>query len=313
MRRASGSLSATRDLVPEGGGRSYGMVYADESRARAALRTAGARGISSGTDRGPCLRRIELTAMCYKLAAAPELEEPNAEYAARLRDVLTRLEFQRNDMDFLPSGPLLSAFVLASLVLAIIPGPAVLYIVTRSLVQGRRSGLTSVVGVALGNLGNAIGASLGLAALFAVSSVAFTAVKYAGAAYLVYLGVQALRAPGAAGRRRSGVAGPTSADLPRWVRGRTSQPQDRDVLRPRSCRNSWIRRSRPSRRASCSVRCSSGSPASRTPPMRSRPAPSRRCWHGPGACVRPARYLSGGTFIGLGVLTAFGGPRIHGK
>jgi len=112
------------------------------------------------------------------------------------------------DMNFLPSGSLLSAFLLASLVLAIIPGPAVLYIVTRSLVQGRRSGLTSVVGVALGNLGNAIGASLGLAALFAVSSVAFTVVKYAGAAYLVYLGVQALRAP----------APETRAEAPRPVR-----------------------------------------------------------------------------------------------
>jgi threonine/homoserine/homoserine lactone efflux protein len=70
----------------------------------------------------------------------------------------------------------------------------VFYIVTRSLLQGRRYGLASVAGVALGNLGNAIGASIGLAALFAISSVAFTVVKYAGAAYLVYLGIQALRA-----------------------------------------------------------------------------------------------------------------------
>src|SRR5262245_30899119 len=73
----------------------------------------------------------------------------------------------------LPAAPLLIAFVIASLVLAIVPGPGVLYIVTRSLVQGRRSGLTSVAGVALGNLGNAIGASIGLAALFAVSALAF--------------------------------------------------------------------------------------------------------------------------------------------
>jgi len=70
----------------------------------------------------------------------------------------------------------------------------VFYIVTRSIAQGRSSGLASVAGVALGNLGNAIGASLGLAALFAVSSVALTVVKYAGALYLVYLGVQAMRA-----------------------------------------------------------------------------------------------------------------------
>jgi threonine/homoserine/homoserine lactone efflux protein len=69
----------------------------------------------------------------------------------------------------------------------------VLYIVTRSLVQGRSSGLVSLAAVALGNLGNALAASVGLAALFAVSSLAFSVVKYAGAAYLVYLGVQMLR------------------------------------------------------------------------------------------------------------------------
>ena len=94
-----------------------------------------------------------------------------------------------------PPWPLFSAFLLASLVLAVTPGPGVLYIITRSLVQGRRSGLTSVAGVALGNLGNALAACTGLAALFAVSSLAFALVKYAGALYLVYLGVQMLRLP----------------------------------------------------------------------------------------------------------------------
>lgn len=94
----------------------------------------------------------------------------------------------------LPAWPLLCAFLVASLILAVTPGPGVFYIVTRSLMQGRHYGLASVAGVALGNLGNAIGASIGLAALFAISSVAFTVVKYAGAAYLIYLGIQALRA-----------------------------------------------------------------------------------------------------------------------
>jgi threonine/homoserine/homoserine lactone efflux protein len=94
-----------------------------------------------------------------------------------------------------PPWPLFSAFVLASLVLAVTPGPGVFYIVTRSIVQGRRAGLVSVAGVALGNFGNALAASVGLAALFAVSSLAFTIVKYAGAIYLVYLGVQMLRTP----------------------------------------------------------------------------------------------------------------------
>ena len=95
--------------------------------------------------------------------------------------------------DPVAAWPLLAAFLLASLVLAATPGPGVLYIVTRTLAQGQRAGLASVLGVAVGNLGNAIGASVGLAALLAVSSLAFTVVKFAGAAYLVWLGIQALR------------------------------------------------------------------------------------------------------------------------
>jgi len=93
-------------------------------------------------------------------------------------------------MLLLPSTPLLAAFAGASLVLALTPGPAVVYIVARTLAQGRARGLASVIGVAFGNLANALGAALGLAALFAVSSAAFTVVKWAGAAYLVYLGVR---------------------------------------------------------------------------------------------------------------------------
>ena len=111
----------------------------------------------------------------------------------------------------LPAWPLLAAFGLASLVLAATPGPGVLYIVTRTLAQGRRAGLASVAGVALGNLGNAMAASLGLAALLAVSTLAFTAVKFAGAAYLVWLGIKALRDTGAA-------AAPASFDAPRHGR-----------------------------------------------------------------------------------------------
>jgi threonine/homoserine/homoserine lactone efflux protein len=98
-------------------------------------------------------------------------------------------------LELLPSSPLLLAFLLASFVLAVTPGPGVFFIVTRSVAQGRRAGLASVAGVAAGNLCNAIGAALGLAALFAISAAAFTLVKYAGATYLVYLGIQALRSP----------------------------------------------------------------------------------------------------------------------
>ena len=92
----------------------------------------------------------------------------------------------------------LAAFAAASLVLSVTPGPGVLYVVTRTLAQGRRAGLASSAGVALGNFGNAVGASIGLAALFALSALAFTIVKWAGVAYLLWLGLQALRRPPAA-------------------------------------------------------------------------------------------------------------------
>jgi threonine/homoserine/homoserine lactone efflux protein len=95
--------------------------------------------------------------------------------------------------ELLPPLPLLLAFIAAAFLLAVTPGPGVLYIVTRTLAQGRSSGLASVVGVAIGNFGNAAAASIGLAAVLAASAFAFELVKYLGAAYLFYLGVQALR------------------------------------------------------------------------------------------------------------------------
>lgn len=86
------------------------------------------------------------------------------------------------------------AFFVASFILAITPGPGVTYVVTRTLAQGRRAGLASVLGVALGNFGNGVGAALGLALLFHEVPGAFAIVKLAGAGYLAWLGVQALRA-----------------------------------------------------------------------------------------------------------------------
>ncbi|RJF98088.1 LysE family translocator [Noviherbaspirillum saxi] len=110
-------------------------------------------------------------------------------------------------LSLFPAWPLMLAFLFASLALALTPGPAVIYVVTRTLAQGRRAGIASVAGVALGNFGNAVGAAIGLAALFAISSIAFSVVKYAGAAYLIYLGIKALRAPDAqAVEQRFGAA-----------------------------------------------------------------------------------------------------------
>jgi threonine/homoserine/homoserine lactone efflux protein len=91
-----------------------------------------------------------------------------------------------------------ATFLVASLILAVTPGPGVIYILTRTLSQGRGAGLASVCGIALGNLANAAAASLGLAVVIAASAAAFSVVKFCGAAYLVFLGVQALRAAPAA-------------------------------------------------------------------------------------------------------------------
>jgi threonine/homoserine/homoserine lactone efflux protein len=89
-------------------------------------------------------------------------------------------------------SPTFAIFVFASLILAITPGPGVIFLVTRTLSQGRRVGLSSIGGVALGNFSNASIASLGLAVVFAASSTAFLIVKLAGASYLVFLGIRAL-------------------------------------------------------------------------------------------------------------------------
>jgi threonine/homoserine/homoserine lactone efflux protein len=93
-----------------------------------------------------------------------------------------------------PDSTSLWLFGLAALALLAIPGPAVLYIVVQSAEQGRRVGLASVAGVHLGTLVHVAAASAGLSALIVASSLAFSVVKYAGAAYLVYLGVRKLLA-----------------------------------------------------------------------------------------------------------------------
>jgi threonine/homoserine/homoserine lactone efflux protein len=86
-------------------------------------------------------------------------------------------------------------FLGASLVLLLTPGPAVLYIVARSVEQGRLGGIVSVMGVGLGNFAHVVAASVGVSAIIAASALAFSVLKYAGAAYLIWLGIRTLRAP----------------------------------------------------------------------------------------------------------------------
>lgn len=86
----------------------------------------------------------------------------------------------------------LVVFMTAALVLLLTPGPAVLFIVARSLEQGRTAGVVSAVGIGLAALVHVVVAALGLSALLMQSALAFSVVKYLGAAYLVYLGVRTL-------------------------------------------------------------------------------------------------------------------------
>jgi len=92
----------------------------------------------------------------------------------------------------LPDFASLGLFMAAALVLLITPGPAVLYIVARSIDQGRRAGLVSMLGVHAGTLVHVAAAAAGLSALLAASATAFSVIKYLGAAYLILLGVRRL-------------------------------------------------------------------------------------------------------------------------
>ena len=92
----------------------------------------------------------------------------------------------------MPEASTLALFSLAALALIVVPGPAVLYIVARSVDQGRRAGVVSALGIAVGGLVHVAAAVVGLSALVVSSARAFEVVKYAGAAYLIVLGIRRL-------------------------------------------------------------------------------------------------------------------------
>jgi threonine/homoserine/homoserine lactone efflux protein len=92
----------------------------------------------------------------------------------------------------MPSLSIYALFVVTALALLAIPGPAVLYIVSRSIDQGRRAGFASVCGITTGTIVHVTLATVGLSSLVLASRIAFDTVRYAGAAYLIYLGVRRL-------------------------------------------------------------------------------------------------------------------------
>jgi threonine/homoserine/homoserine lactone efflux protein len=95
----------------------------------------------------------------------------------------------------MPSTSTIAAFAAAAIILLLIPGPAVLYIVNRSVSDGREAGLAAVAGLTLGNLVHAIAAAVGLSAVLATSAAAFNTVKWLGAGYLVFVGIRTLMQP----------------------------------------------------------------------------------------------------------------------
>ena len=89
--------------------------------------------------------------------------------------------------------PDIGLFIAASALLAIAPGPDIIYVLTRGISQGPRAGFAAAFGFASGCIFHTVLAAVGIAALIRSSALAFDAVRYAGAAYLVWIGIQALR------------------------------------------------------------------------------------------------------------------------
>jgi len=113
----------------------------------------------------------------------------------------------------MPTPSTIALFSLAAVALAVVPGPAVAYIVTQSVDKGRRAGLVSALGVASGGIVHVAAAIVGLSALIASSATAFTAVKLVGAAYLIIVGVRRIL-----GQEDEGSTEAAPADLRRLYR-----------------------------------------------------------------------------------------------
>jgi len=99
----------------------------------------------------------------------------------------------------MPSPQTIALFMAAALALNLTPGPAVLFIISRCLGEGRAAAVVSVFGLATASVIQAVAAAFGLSALFVYSPLAFAIVKYCGAAYLIYLGIAGLRSGGITG------------------------------------------------------------------------------------------------------------------
>src|SRR6266700_4129076 len=103
-------------------------------------------------------------------------------------------------------GARFALFVSAAVILAVTPGPGILYVLSRTLHGGRREGVLSALGTLVGGSGHVLAASLGLSAILMTSAAAFEVVRYAGASYLIYLGISMIR------NRRARLTGQSEGD-----------------------------------------------------------------------------------------------------
>jgi threonine/homoserine/homoserine lactone efflux protein len=200
-------------------------------------------------------------------------------------------------------------FVAAALVLLVVPGPAVLYIVARSMDQGRRAGLLSVLGVAVGSMFHVTAAALGLSALLVSSTVAYESVKYIGAAYLIFLGLQKFF-------KREDAAESVEREAPGAFRI-FSQGVLANTLNPKTALFffAFLPQFVDVSRGSVALQilflgltftvlglCSDGSWALLA-------SVAGRKLKQNSAFLRTQRYLTGSVYLGLGLATAFAGPR----
>ena len=209
----------------------------------------------------------------------------------------------------IPDLHTLVLFALASVALLVVPGPAVLYIVAQSVDHGRRAGVASVLGIQTGALVHILAAVVGLSSLLVSSAVAFEVVRYAGAAYLVVLGVRRLLA------REEPEDGP--ARRPRSFARLFSQGVVVNVLNPKTAlfffaflpqfvdpRAGHV----PVQMLVLGLLFLSVATVSDGIYALVAGTASRRL-RGSRAYLRAERWISGTVFIGLGLATAFGGSR----
>ena len=116
-------------------------------------------------------------------------------------------------------------FLVASIALILVPGPAQALVIANSISRGVRAGALTAVGLNIGTLFHTIAAALGLSAILATSAVAFAIVKYVGAAYLLYLGIRALRARPQTDQGRTRAAGRSGSVLGQAVAAGALNPK----------------------------------------------------------------------------------------